>query len=159
MNIEALVATLAARNETVAFAESLTGGLLTAAVIEVPGASAVVRGGVIAYATDVKASVLGVDAQLLDEHGAVDPQVALQMARGAATHLHATWGVACTGVAGPASADGKPVGEVHIAVWSAPDQWVESHQFAGQRSAIRQSTVAAALTLLESAVSGGTPHS
>lgn len=159
MNAEALVAALASRKETVAFAESLTGGLLTAALVEVPGASAVVRGAVIAYATDVKASVLGVDEQLLEEHGAVDPQVALQMAQGVAQHLDATWGVACTGVAGPASSEGKPVGEVHIAVWGCGDQWVQSHQFAGGRNVIRQHTVDAALTLLESVVSGGTPAS
>lgn len=164
MNIDALIETLKSRKQTVAFAESLTGGLLAATVVEVPGASAVVRGGVVAYATDVKASVLGVDEQLLEERGAVDPQVALQMAHGVAQLMNATWGVACTGVAGPAAAEGKPVGQVHIAVVGSSragqgDEWVESHQFSGDRSTIRQQTVARAVTLLESAVLGGTPAS
>ena len=152
MNIQELVATLKERNETVAFAESLTGGLLTAAMVEVPGSSVVVRGGVIAYATDVKATVLGVPQQLLDERGAVDPDVALHMARGVALHLAATWGLSCTGLAGPASAEGKPVGEVHIAVWGPGVELVESHQFSGDRATIRQTTVLAALTLLGSAL-------
>ena len=82
----------------------------------VPGASAVLRGGVVAYATDVKGSVLGVPADLLEAHGAVHPAVAAAMAAGAARLLGAVWGVATTGVAGPAEQDGHPVGTVHVAV-------------------------------------------
>src|SRR5262249_24538664 len=103
-----IVRLLTQRQQTVAVAESLTGGLLGAAITTVPGASVVFRGGVIAYATDLKAALLGVPAALLAERGAVDPDVAGAMAAGVARRLGATAGGATTGVAGPGPADRQP---------------------------------------------------
>lgn len=111
---------------TIAVAESLTGGLLAAAITGVPGASAVFRGSVTAYATDLKASILGVDANLLDEVGAVHAEVARQMAEGVRRLCRADIGVATTGVAGPTPQDGRPVGTVFVAV--AGQESVESEQ-------------------------------
>jgi nicotinamide-nucleotide amidase len=111
-----VVALLTDAGRTVAVAESLTGGLVLATLVSVPGASAVVRGGVVAYMTDVKTSVLGVDHDLLDLEGAVHPEVARQMARGVVALVGADYGLATTGVAGPDPQDGRPVGEVHVAV-------------------------------------------
>lgn len=107
---------LADRGQTVAAAESLTGGLVAAELTAAPGASATVRGSVTAYATEVKHEVLGVDGGLLRERGAVDAEVARQMAAGVRRALGTDWGVATTGVAGPEPQDGKPVGMVYVAV-------------------------------------------
>lgn len=111
-----VVRLLTAAGSTLAVAESLTGGAVAAAVVEVPGASAVLRGGVVAYATDLKAELLDVPADLLAAHGAVHPDVAVAMARGVRARLRAVWGLATTGVAGPDPQDGRPPGEYHVAV-------------------------------------------
>nr|WP_225754907.1 CinA family protein [Actinotalea sp. Marseille-Q4924] len=105
---------------TIAVAESLTGGAVTDALVTVPGASACLRGGVVAYATDVKRDVLGVEATLLERHGAVHADVAAAMAARVRVVLGADYGVATTGVAGPDAQDGRPPGTVHVAV-SGPD--------------------------------------
>ena len=110
---ESVVAALRERGLTLATAESLTAGLLASTIAEVPGCSAVLRGGVVAYSSDVKASVLGVDARLL-EH-VVSEQVAARMALGATQVLSADIGVGTTGAAGPASLDGQAPGTVWIA--------------------------------------------
>jgi nicotinamide-nucleotide amidase len=107
---------LAERSATVAVAESLTGGLLGAELTAMPGSSATFAGGVVAYSTSLKASLLGVPSELLDRTGAVHPDVALALAAGARERLGATYGVGVTGVAGPEPQDGQPVGTVHIAV-------------------------------------------
>ncbi|MDN6511425.1 MAG: CinA family protein, partial [Corynebacterium sp.] len=86
---------------TVATAESLTAGAIASTVADIPGASAVLRGGLVVYATDLKASLAGVDEELLDARGPVDPDVARQLARGAATRCGADIGLGVTGVAGP----------------------------------------------------------
>jgi PncC family amidohydrolase len=111
-----LVALLLTRGSTVVTAESLTGGLVGAAITAVPGCSAVYRGGVVSYATELKAQLLDVDRGLLDEVGAVHPQVALAMAEGAARRLRADYAVATTGVAGPSAQDGHRPGTVFIGV-------------------------------------------
>jgi nicotinamide-nucleotide amidase len=111
-----LVRLLGQQGRTIAVAESLTGGLVAATIVGVPGASKVFRGGVVAYATDVKASVLGVDAGLLERVGAVDSDVADEMAYGVARLLGADYGIATTGVAGPDPQDGQPVGTVYVSV-------------------------------------------
>ncbi|WP_344837794.1 CinA family nicotinamide mononucleotide deamidase-related protein [Actinocorallia longicatena] len=107
---------LIARGESVAVAESLTGGLLGAELTSTAGSSAAFRGGVTAYATELKGSLLGVPEALLEERGAVDPQVAVEMAAGVRERLGATYGLAVTGVAGPDPQDAKPVGTVHIGI-------------------------------------------
>ena len=143
---------LQGRNERVGCAESLTGGLLTARLIDVPGASAVVRGAVVAYANDLKASLLGVDPGLLATAGAVHRDVALAMARGVRKGLGSDWGVSTTGVAGPDPSDGMPVGTVFVAVSSAGEDFVGRLSLSGGRAAIRQATVVGALALLMKAL-------
>jgi len=143
-----IVGLLTRRRQTVAVAESLTGGLLGAAITTVPGASAVFRGGVIAYATDVKAALLGVSAALLAERGAVDPDVAGAMAAGVRERLGAAIGAATTGVAGPDAADGKPPGTVHIAVSTAGGTVVQTLALSGGRDEIRRDTVERSLRLM-----------
>lgn len=144
----AVVAALAERGETVAVAESLTGGLLAAALVQVPGASAVFRGGIVAYATDLKATLLGVPRPLLDRYGAVHADVAAAMASGVRGRLDATFGVATTGVAGPDPAGGQPVGTVHIAVSSPRGVTGHAFAFTGDRAAIRGQTVVISLKQL-----------
>lgn len=146
-----IVAALRRRGQTVAVAESLTGGELCSRLVGVPGVSAVLRGGVVAYATDLKGSLLGVDGDLLARHGAVHPEVAEAMARGVAERLGAHWGVSTTGVAGPQPQDGHPPGTVHVAVrgpGGPPDSRVLTLALDGDRAAVRAAAVAAALDLL-----------
>ena len=146
---EELVELLRERQQTVAVAESLTGGLLGAAITDVPGASEVFRGGVISYATDLKAALLGVPEDLLAARGAVDPDVAAAMADGVRRRLRAGTGAATTGVAGPDPADGKPPGTVHIAVSTGAGRPVTRELcLAGGRGEVRAATVRAALRLL-----------
>ncbi|MCV0333413.1 MAG: CinA family protein [Microbacterium sp.] len=146
----AVLAALGRRGWTLGVAESLTGGALCADLVSVPGASTVLLGGVVAYATPVKASVLGVDADLLAVHGPVHPQVALQMADGVRSVVRvggspADVGVSTTGIAGPDSPDGQPVGTVHIGVVTPAAMRTTAFRFLGDRDSIRAQTVAAAL--------------
>ncbi|MGW7385116.1 CinA family protein [Streptomyces sp. NPDC054794] len=151
-----LVRLLTVRGETLAVAESLTGGLVAAEITTVPGASKVFRGSVTAYATELKHELLGVDATLLAERGAVDPQVAAQMAAGVRKTLGADWGLATTGVAGPDPQDGKPVGTVFVATdgpfgagsGSAGGGKVEALRLNGDRAEIRMESVRSVLALL-----------
>lgn len=151
-----VVRLLTVRGETLAVAESLTGGLVAAEITSVPGASKVFRGSVTAYATDLKQRLLGVDAALLDTRGAVDPQVAAQMASGVRAALGADWGVATTGVAGPDPQDGQPVGTVFVAVdgpfgahsGSAAGGKVGALRLNGDRAEIRRESVRSVLALL-----------
>jgi len=141
-----LVARMVARGLTVACAESLTGGLVSAELTAVPGASAVVRGGVVSYATEVKARVLGVDDFLLRSGGAVQAQVAREMAHGVRRVVGSDLGLATTGVAGPEPQDGQPVGRVFIAAgWSgadgSPRDEVRMLDLPGDRATIRAATV------------------
>jgi nicotinamide-nucleotide amidase len=139
---------LIVRDETVATAESLTGGLVAAALTSVPGSSAAVRGGVVAYATELKAALLGVPPDLLERHGAVHGAVAEAMAEGARDRLGATTGVATTGVAGPDPAEGKPVGMVFVAVAGPGGLATRQLALTGGREEIRAATVASVLSLL-----------
>lgn len=146
-----VLAVLEARGETLAVAESLTGGLLGATITDVAGASRVFRGGVIAYATDVKASLLGVDADLLAREGAVHPEVARQLAAGVRTRLDATYGLGLTGVAGPDLQDGRPPGTLFVGLAGPAGADAVGPQVHGlDRAAIRCEAVAAALGLLSS---------
>jgi nicotinamide-nucleotide amidase len=148
-----VVRSLIERRLTIAVAESLTGGLLVAALVSVPGASAVVRGGVVAYATPLKHQLLGVDADLLAENGPVDPEVARQMAAGARERLAvdgepAAIGLSTTGVAGPDPQHGHPVGEVWLGLADARGAEARRLELGGDRAAIRAGTVDAALVWL-----------
>lgn len=149
-----LLAVARERGLTVAVAESLTGGMLSSALVDPPGASDVVLGAVVAYATDVKSTVLGVDAALLAERGPVDADVAGQMALGAARLLGARCGVATTGVAGPGPQDGVPAGRVHVA--ACLDGVVRERRLdlPGDRAEIRERAALAALELLHEIVTG-----
>ncbi|MEU8871366.1 CinA family protein [Streptomyces javensis] len=144
-----VLALLERRGQTLAAAESLTGGLVAAELTSVDGASRSFRGSVTAYATDLKHEVLGVDGALLAERGAVDAEVARQMARGVRRALGADWGVATTGVAGPTPQDGQPVGTVHVAVAGPADAVAAAAlRLEGDRAGIRCQTVHAAVKLL-----------
>lgn len=146
---------LVRQGTTLAVAESLTGGLVAAELTSVPGASRALRGGVTAYATDVKRDVLGVDGTLLAERGAVDPEVARQMAVGVRGVLAAGWGIATTGVAGPEAQDGQPVGTVYVAV-SGPHgaEKVAALRLNGDRAEIRRESVRSVLDLLSGELTG-----
>jgi nicotinamide-nucleotide amidase len=150
---ERIVAELTRRGERVAVAESLTGGLLASAFVDVPGASAVFGGGVVAYSTVFKAHLLGVDQALLDERGAVDPEVARQMASGVREGVPhrdfvVDYALATTGVAGPDPQDGQAPGTVWIGYADAAGATAELVRLAGGRDAIRHAAVDAALALL-----------
>ena len=147
---ERAVAALASRHLTLAVAESLTGGLVMAALTEVPGASAVLRGGPVVYATDTKAAALDVDPELLAERGPVDPDVAGAMARSVQRRWGADLGLATTGVAGPEPQAGHPVGEVYVALADEVGATVVGLDLAaaGGRAAIREKTVEQALATL-----------
>lgn len=149
----AAVAALVDNRFTVATAESLTGGLVSAHLTSVPGSSAAVRGGVVAYATDVKQRLLGVPEEIVAEHGVVSGACAAALAVGARELLGATFGVSTTGVAGPDSQEGKPVGTVYIAVAGPTGEpMVTPLMLSGDREAIRVATVAEALRVIIDAV-------
>ena len=153
----ALLDALATRGETLAVAESVTGGLLAATLVDIPGASRVFRGGLLVYATDLKASLAGVPEELLAEHGPVHPEVAAALAEGTRVRCQATWAVATTGVAGPDWQHGIAPGIAYVAVAGAASspggapitRRLELH---GDRAVIRVGTVAAALELLAEAL-------
>ncbi|MDB1088859.1 CinA family protein [Streptomyces sp. ACA25] len=142
-----VLARLKERGQTVAVAESLTGGLVAAALTGAPGASGTFLGSVTAYATELKHQLLGVDAALLEERGAVDPEVARQLAAGVRERLGADWGLATTGVAGPARQDGRPVGTVFVAVCGPGDREASAQHLSlsGDRAGIRSGSVCAVL--------------
>jgi len=143
-----VVRLLTLSGETVAAAESLTGGLVAAALTDVPGASNAFRGGVVAYATELKAQLLGVDVGILKKHGPVYAPVAAAMAEGVRNRLGATIGVSTTGVAGPGPQDGHPAGTVHVAVSLVGDTVVRTMALAGNRDEVRRLTVERVLGLL-----------
>jgi nicotinamide-nucleotide amidase len=149
---DAVVALLRELDLSVGTAESLTGGLVCGALTDVPGASTVVRGGVVAYASEVKADVLGVDRDLLAREGAVCEPVAAQLADGIRRVLGCAVGVSTTGVAGPEPADGQPVGTVFVGVSGPWGILVERLALTGDRAEIRAASVLAVLTLLERAL-------
>jgi nicotinamide-nucleotide amidase len=145
-----LIAELTRRQLRIAVAESLTGGLVVAELTRIPGASLVVSGGVVAYDTAIKRSLLGVSPQLLAREGAVHPDVARQMATGVRTALavegHAAdIGVATTGVAGPAEQDGKRAGTVYLGIAIGDEVESIALELPGDRAEIRTATVRAAI--------------
>lgn len=144
-----VLAALRGRGLTLASAESLTGGLVGAALTAVPGSSDVYRGGIVCYATDLKASLVGVPADLLAAHGPVASETAAALAAGVAQVCAADVGIATTGVAGPSPQDGHPVGEVYVSV-SVPGEepQVRPLRLTGTRDEIRGRSVDAVLELL-----------
>ena len=149
---DAVVMRLRELDLSIGTAESLTGGLVCAALTSVPGASTVVRGAVVAYASEVKADVLGVDRDLLAREGAVCEPVAAQLADGIRRVLGCAVGVSTTGVAGPDPADGQPVGTVFVGASGPWGILVEELALTGDRDQIRSASVLAVLTLLERAL-------
>ncbi|MGA7987318.1 MAG: CinA family protein [Candidatus Dormiibacterota bacterium] len=152
-----LGARLLERGMTIAVAESCTGGLLGAALTATAGSSAFVRGGVIAYADDVKADHLGVGRHLLATHGAVSPEVAAAMAAGVRERFGATIGVGITGVAGPAASEHKPAGLVFVAVALADTERVIRIDEDQGREANRANAVHAALALCATVIGPSAP--
>jgi nicotinamide-nucleotide amidase len=141
------------RGWTLGVAESLTGGAVSAELVSVPGASAVFWGGVVAYATSVKESLLGVEAELLARTGPVHPDVALQMADGvrrvvAVDGRPADVGISTTGIAGPDSPDGQPVGTVHVGIVTPEVSVAVELHLDGDRAEIRAASVEAVLSAL-----------
>lgn len=150
---EQILDELRSQGRKLVLAESLTGGLLTAEFVRVAGASDVLLTGIVAYDSTLKHELLGVSKQLLENQGAVDPEVAAQMAEGIRNKIAQKLGlelgslvaISTTGVAGPTEQDGKPVGELYICVSKGPEQAVSSnvfaHQLEGDRSQIQNSAV------------------
>ncbi|WP_431832259.1 nicotinamide-nucleotide amidohydrolase family protein [Corynebacterium bovis] len=165
-----VVAALRAAGLTLAAGESLTAGLLCATVADTPGASAVLRGGLVVYATDLKSGLAGVDGDLLRSRGPVDPDVAAALADGAAARCGADVGVGLTGVAGPDEQDGHPVGEVYIGLHVAGREtvayrlsptWRDRMPCAGAdlRRGVREATVREALAHVLDALGSPGPGS
>lgn len=146
----ALLGALQAKGLTIATAESCTGGLIAAALTAIPGSSASVLAGYVTYSNEAKARMLGVAEATLADHGAVSEPVARQMAEGARDGAGADIAISCTGIAGPGGGSAaKPVGLVFIGCALRGQQTrVERHIFAGDRTAIRAATVAAAFALI-----------
>jgi nicotinamide-nucleotide amidase len=141
----ALIADLTVRRQTVATAESLTAGLLAATLAGVPGASTVLRGGLVTYTVETKAELAGVAPELLAEVGPVAEPTARALAVGAMQRCGATWGVGLTGVAGPEPHGGHRVGTVFLGLAGPVDTDVVRLQLAGRRWDIRLAAVHAAV--------------
>lgn len=149
-----LVAGCASRGITLACAESLTAGLVSARIADVPGASSVLLGGVVAYATDAKRDVLGVDAEVLAIDGPVAASTAISMARVVRGAFNASLGLATTGVAGPQGQDGHPPGEVFVAISDGAVDVVRHLHLAGPRNDVRDQAVQAVFGLVREYLGG-----
>jgi len=148
------------REETLAVAESLTGGLICSRLTDIPGSSAYFDRGVVTYSNRSKQVELCVSREALDAHGAVSREVAREMAAGVRDTAETTWGVATTGIAGPTGGtDEKPVGLVYIGVayagpWGSEDSFVRvtRHVFDGDREAVKEKSATHALDALAAAI-------
>ena len=129
-------------------AESLTGGRVAAALTSVPGSSLSYRGGVVAFASDLKVSLLGVSQAVVEQHGVVSAECAVAMATGVRELSGSTYAVATTGVAGPAEQEGKAVGTVHVGLCGPSGTSTVALHLAGEREEIASAGVEAALTPL-----------
>lgn len=143
------------REETVATAESLTGGMLAEVLTDAPGASQTFVGGVVSYATELKVSLLGVSQECVEEHGVVSGPCAEAMAEGARRLTGATYAVSTTGVAGPGDQEGKPVGTVHVGVAWPGGAVSEELRLPGERDTVRRAATGAALSALTGRLTGG----
>jgi nicotinamide-nucleotide amidase len=143
-----IISQLSDQEATVATAESITGGRLAARITDVPGSSAVYAGGVVSYATAVKVEVLGVPEALVAEHGVVSEACARSMAEGVRALLRTSYAVSTTGVAGPDTQDGQPVGTVFIGVAGPDGTEVVQLALEGDRGEIQAAAVGGALSAL-----------
>ena len=156
MSSKEVIEVLGKKNLSLAIAESLTGGMLCSELVSVPGASKVILGSIVAYQSGLKSAALGVNNELLREVGAVDGEVAVKMAEGVRSRFslqlmldtNDVSGIPSTGVAGPDSQDGKPVGLAYIAIVGAKGIQVWEEQFSGDRQAIRQAVTERAISHL-----------
>lgn len=139
---------------TIGVAESCTGGLIEARLSEIPGASGYLMGGIVAYNNQVKEKLLGVPSEMLSHFGAVSRQTAIAMAEGVRQELGSSIGLAVTGVAGPTASEGKPIGLVYIALSSPTGVCFREYRFPGERKAIRNGTVNAALKMAKHFLQG-----
>ena len=140
---------LRAEGSTIATAESLTGGRLAVALTDVPGASETYLGGVVSYATEIKASVLDVSSEIVDRHGVVSPECAKAMASGVRAVMGATYGISTTGVAGPADQEGKPPGTVFVGIAGPGLLEVVALELTGKRGQIQERSCREAFAALE----------
>ena len=142
---QSVVAALTEKGLTCATCESLTGGMICSTLVDVPGASRVVRGGLVTYQTDTKTLLAGVDTGLIAAHGVVSAEVARAMAEGARRRVQADIAVSATGMASPGSPDEPPAGTVFVGVSSAAGTRAIALHLTGSRGEIRQQTVVQAL--------------
>ena len=150
---EVLVKLLVAKKQTLATAESCTGGLLANRMTNVAGASSVLLAGYVTYANDAKIDILGVDPKLLDEHGAVSEEVARAMAEGARKRAKSTYALATTGIAGPTGgSEQKPVGTVYVALANESETKARKLFFPSDRETFKQLVAQVAFEMLRRAV-------
>ena len=142
-------AILRRRNESLALAESCTGGLVSDRITDVPGSSAYFLGGIVAYAYQAKVDLLEVSWQTLNAHGAVSREVVLEMAEGARHALKADLAASVSGIAGPGGGtDAKPVGLVWIALVAPDGKWTREYRFTGEREEIKSLAADAVLRMI-----------
>ena len=142
--VQSIIETLTSRGQTLAVAESLTGGGLGFALTQVPGASAVFLGGIISYTTEVKVRELGVGQSAIDKYKVVSEEVAIEMAEGAKTKFATTWAISTTGVAGPGDYQGVREGTVWIAIRGPINQSL-TLTLDGGRDGVRQGAISSAI--------------
>lgn len=141
---------LTAQGQFIAVAESCTGGLIAARLTDIPGSSAYLKGGLIAYSNEVKNKILGVPLNILDHYGAVSEQTATAMAQGVRKLIGSDLGLAVTGIAGPGgSSPAKPVGLVYISLAAGDGASCREFRFPGYRASVRRGTVNAALNMVK----------
>ena len=149
MNLAAeIVETLTGRKETLSIAESLTGGALSSEIVDVPGASHILKGSIVAYSNEIKVRELSVPEKLIAEDGAVSEDVALAMAEGVKARLGTTWAISATGVAGPGAHHGIPAGTVWLAIIGPETRETVKLALEGDRSSVRRGAVESALGVL-----------
>ncbi len=147
--VEKIANSLSERGETIAFAESCTGGLLSAQFSKWPGVSKIFFGSVVAYANEAKENFLGVARETLRKHGAVSSEVAIEMASGAKLRFGSAWAVSITGIAGPTGGSTeKPVGTVFVGLVGPQLEQSARKQFSGDRQEIQKAAAEYAFELL-----------
>ena len=143
-----IVSTLTERKQTIAIAESLTGGGLSQALTDIPGTSHIFLGSIIAYSVDIKIRELGVKNSSIENFGVVSEEVAWEMANGIRSKFGSDWAISTTGVAGPGPSHGIPAGTVWIAIIGPSHREAIALALEGDRSAVRHGTIESALGTL-----------